>query len=353
MKIINILKDYYFFGNSLLDYAIFILVFLASFFILKFIKVYIIAKLTKLAKKTTNDFDDVIIISIANIKSSFYLVVSLYIAFSYINLLDFLQKIVYLLFVLVLVFEVVRFLEGIINYFVKKKMKSIDGEQDRETRSVMKIITLFLRITIWSLALLMVLSNLGINITSLIASLGIGGIAVALALQNILSDLFSSFSILVDKPFMVGDYVQVGNDDGIVQKIGLKTTRIKTLLGEELVISNKELTTSRIQNFKKLQRRRVVNTWGVTYDTAKEKMEKITDIAKKIISSVDAVTFERCHFSAFSGSSLDFEVVYYVESSEYGAYMDAKHEINMQVLEAFRKEKIEFAFPSQTVYLQK
>jgi small-conductance mechanosensitive channel len=200
---------------------------------------------------------------------------------------------------------------------------------------------------------MLVLSNLDINISSLVASLGIGGIAVALALQNVLGDMFSSFSIYADKPFRVGDFIVIGKDQGTVEKIGMKTTRIRTLQGEELVVSNKELTSTRVQNFKKMKRRRVLFQLGVVYGTKPEQLESISKIIKEIVDKIDGVDYDRCHFSTYGDFSLNFEVVFYVNSSDYADYMNKKEKANLAIYKRFAEEKIEFAYPTQTIFVNK
>jgi small-conductance mechanosensitive channel len=197
-----------------------------------------------------------------------------------------------------------------------------------------------------------VLSNAGVDITSLIAGLGIGGIAVALALQNVLSDLFSSFAIHFDKPFLVGDFIIVGDQMGVVEKIGIKTTRIRALQGEELVFANKELTDAHIQNFKKMRERRVVFSIGVLYETPQKHLQEISWLLRSIIEKQEQVRFDRAHFARFDASALTFEVVYYVLSDEYTTYMDIQQQINFAILEAFSARHISMAYPTQTVYLQ-
>ncbi|QQR83532.1 mechanosensitive ion channel family protein [Candidatus Peregrinibacteria bacterium] len=210
-----------------------------------------------------------------------------------------------------------------------------------------------LKFVLWSIAVLMILSNLGINVSALITGLGIGGIAVALAVQTLLSDLFSSFSIYFDKPFEVGDFVVIGEHSGTIKRIGLKTTRIQALGGEELVLSNHELTNTRIQNFKRMQRRRILFSVGVVYGTTTDQLKKIPEIIKDIIDTVALADFDRAHFKHFGDFSLVFEIVYFLNSKEYVDYMNTQQSINLALREAFEKEHIEMAFPTQTVYVQK
>jgi small-conductance mechanosensitive channel len=249
--------------------------------------------------------------------------------------------------IICITFELGSKIKIIIDYSANKYLKD---KKDKSPVNVIKKISVGL---IWVLGLLTLLSTLGINITSLIAGLGIGGVAVALALQNILSDLFSSFAIYFDKPFEVGDFIVVEDKMGTVEKIGIKTTRIKALQGEEIVISNNDLTNAKIHNYKKMELRRVSFKIGVVYSTSNDNLQKIKKIISDVIENVKEVKFDRVHFESFGDSSLDFEVVYYVESADYAVYMDKKEEINFKIFEAFSKNKIEFAFPSQSIYLEK
>jgi MscS family membrane protein len=179
------------------------------------------------------------------------------------------------------------------------------------------------------------------------------GVAIAFAFQNILEDLFSSFAIVFDKPFKIGDFIIVGDKLGVVEKIGIKTTRIKSLQGEEIVISNKELTSAQVRNFKKMETRRISFSFGVTYQTPTEKLKGIPKTVESIIEETDNVRFDRAHFNEFGDSALLFEVVYYVEGNDYNMYMDAQQQINLKIKESFEKDGIEMAYPTQTIFLQK
>jgi small-conductance mechanosensitive channel len=209
------------------------------------------------------------------------------------------------------------------------------------------------RIFIFSMAVLAVLDNVpGVDITTLITGMGIGGIAIALALQNILGDLFASLSISFDRPFAIGDFIIVDDYLGAVEHIGLKTTRIRSLGGEQLVFSNTDLLKSRIRNYKRMQQRRVPFTVGVTYQTPPSKLRKIPDIFKKQLEQFDDVHFDRAHFKAYGAYSLDFEFVYYVHTADYNRYMDIQQAINLGLYEEFEKEGIEFAYPTRTLFLE-
>jgi small-conductance mechanosensitive channel len=207
------------------------------------------------------------------------------------------------------------------------------------------------RVVLWSLVALLVLSSLKINITALVAGLGVGGVAVALALQNILGDLFASLSILIDKPFAVGHFIVVDDLAGTVEHVGIKSTRVRSLSGEEIVLSNGDLLKCRIHNYKKLLERRVLFSFGVTYDTPHEKLAALGAMMRTIIEAVAKTRFDRAHFKEFGDSSLNFEVVYFVLDPDYNCYMDIQQQINLAMVHRFAEEKIEFAFPTRTLYL--
>jgi len=206
---------------------------------------------------------------------------------------------------------------------------------------------------VWVIGIVFLIDNLGYDITTIVAGLGIGGIAIALAAQTILGDLFSYIVIFFDKPFRPGDFIVIDDKMGSVEYIGIKTTRIRTLGGEQLICSNTDLTNSRVHNFKRMQERRVVFSFGVEYDTSSEKLRKISGIVKEIITSKEDIRFDRAHFKSFGAYSLDFEVVYFVLSDDFNKYMDIQQDINLQLFELFEKEEIVFAFPTQTVLLQR
>jgi len=184
-----------------------------------------------------------------------------------------------------------------------------------------------------------------------LASLGIGGIAVALAMQNILGDLFASLSIAIDKPFVIGDFIVLGEEMGTVEQVGLKTTRIRSLGGEQIILSNNDLLQSRIRNYKRLQERRAVFAIGVTYDTPADKLERIPELIRQAIEAQADARFDRAHFKSFGASSLDFEAVFYVLKPDYNVFMNVQQAINLQLVRSFAGQGIEFAFPTQTLHL--
>jgi small-conductance mechanosensitive channel len=215
------------------------------------------------------------------------------------------------------------------------------------------ILKKIIQVIVYVSAILIILYVFQVNLTGAIVGLGVGGIAIAFALQNTLSDFFSAFSIFLDRPFEIGDFINVGEYNGTVKSIGVKSTRLKLLSGEELIISNKELTTASVRNFRKLEKRRIAFNIGVTYDTPTEKLKKIPQIITDIVKSAENAEFERVHFTEFGDCSLKFLVSYYVNSADYATYLETQQSINFAIKEAFEREGIEMAFPTSTVYLKK
>jgi small-conductance mechanosensitive channel len=225
-------------------------------------------------------------------------------------------------------------------------------EKDPARVTTLNVLSFIGKIILWSIVLLLVLDNLGVNITALVAGLGVGGIAVALAVQTVLGDLFASLSIVLDKPFVVRDFLIVGDLLGSVEYVGLKTTRLRSLSGEQLVFSNSDLLNSRIRNFGRMYERRVSFDLGVTYQTPREKIILIPKIIQEAVEAQDKTRFDRSHFKQYGDFALLFESVYYVQGPDYNLYMDIQQAINLQIHERFEQEGIEFAYPTQTLFVQ-
>ena len=222
---------------------------------------------------------------------------------------------------------------------------------DPGTVAAMDVLGFVLHAAVWTIVVLVALDNLGVDITAMVAGLGIGGIAVALAAQNVLGDLFASLSIVLDKPFVVGDFLDVDDYLGSVEHVGLKTTRLRSLSGEQLVFSNNDLLNSRIRNYGRMFERRVVFSLGVTYETSPEKLRAIPAIIREAVEARDKVRFDRAHFKKYGDFALVFEVVYYVLSADYTLCMDIQQSVNLRIYERFAEEGIEFAYPTQQLYL--
>ena len=226
-------------------------------------------------------------------------------------------------------------------------------DEDPASVTTLSVIAFVGRLIIWSLVVLLLLDNLGIDVTALIAGLGVGGIAVALAVQTILGDLFASLSIVLDKPFVVGDFLAVDDLLGSVEYVGLKTTRMRSLSGEQLVFSNSDLLNSRIRNFGRMYERRVVFEIGVTYQTPHDDLIRIPQILREAVESEQNTRFDRSHFKKYGDFALIFETVYYVVSSDYALFMDIQQAINLRIHARFEQQGIVFAYPTQTLFIEK
>jgi len=205
------------------------------------------------------------------------------------------------------------------------------------------------RLVLWTLVLLLVLDNMGVNVTALATSLGVGGIAVALAVQNILGDLFASLSIVIDKPFVIGDSIAVDSLSGTVEHIGLKTTRIRSSTGEQLIVANSDMLKARLRNYKRMQERCITFSFTVPFSTAADQLEKIPQLVREVIEGREAVRFDRAHFKDLGGNAFLFEVVYWVRQPDYRTYMDAQQAINLALVRAFAREGVQLSYPSQTL----
>lgn len=238
---------------------------------------------------------------------------------------------------------------GVIAWIEHKRRTTLT--RDRAVAGSLGIIAFVARAVIWSLVVLLTLDNLGIDITALVAGLGIGGIAVALAVQNVLGDLLASLSITLDRPFVIGDFLVIGDFMGNVEYIGIKTTRLRSLSGEQIVMSNADLLASRVRNFGRMAERRVVFTLGVTYETPRDKLMKLPPLIRRIVEEQPMARFDRSHFASYGDFSLNFETVFYVLSADYNQYMDVQQEIFFRIHQAFEALGVEFAYPARKLWL--
>lgn len=339
-----------FFGNSLGAYVSAVVVFVVFIIVFKLFQSAVLGALKRFAERTKTKLDDLFIHIIRSFRPPFYLFLAFYVALQFLSVSSFVGKATNIILLVWVVYQIMLAVQIVIDFVIRKKQLS---EKDASAKNMLDIGGNIVKWILWIFAVLFVLSNLGVEITSLIAGLGIGGVAIAFALQNILGDLFSSFAIYLDKPFQPGDFIVVGAHSGVVERIGIKTTRIRALQGEEIVISNRELTSVRVQNFKRLKERRVVFPFGVIYETSNEKVRKIPKLIEEIVGGVEGARFDRSHFQSFGDSALLFETVYFIESDDYTKYMDIQQAINLAVKESFEKEGIVMAYPTQTLYLAK
>jgi small-conductance mechanosensitive channel len=340
---------YEFLGNSLSDWTLALTIALAVTAALFMLKRTLVRRLSELAARTSTHFDDIAVAMIGSTRGLALLVIGLYAGSTVLEMSGQMQLFLSRLAIATALVQAAMWGDaGVRGWLARYRARSGADPAKATSTAALGFIA---RIVLWSVVVLMILDNLGFNITTLVASLGIGGIAVALAVQNILGDLFSSLSIVMDKPFVIGDTILVDGTLGTVEYVGLKTTRVRALGGEQVIFSNTDLLNSRIHNLRRMETRRVVFTIGVTYGTPGDLLRSIPELIGDIIRSQAQVRFDRAHFSKFNASSLDFEVVYIVDTADYAVHMDVQQEIFLRLYECFTERGIEFAFPTQTLHL--
>jgi small-conductance mechanosensitive channel len=336
------------FDNTVRDYALALFNLTTLVIVLMLLKSLFVRHLGKLAAKTTNDFDDFLVSLLAQVGAPVFIVTSLYFVSLSLHLGDQLRGVIRYALIIVLTIRFVFIFQEIVRYGIRKSYQRA-RPNDPTAEPLIKNLTNVVCWAIWAIGVVFVLDNLGINISTLVAGLGIGGIAVALAAQAVLGDLFSALSIFVDKPFEVGDFIIIDDLMGTVEYVGLKTTRIRSLSGEQIILSNSDLTKSRIKNYKRMELRRIAFKIGVVYQTSLVKVKEVPDLIREIFTKMKGVKLDRVHFASFGDFSLNYEIVYFVQSSDYNVYMDKQQEINFSIKELFEREQIEFAYPTQTV----
>ncbi|MCW5829809.1 MAG: mechanosensitive ion channel family protein [Deltaproteobacteria bacterium] len=334
------------------DYlAVTVPVWVVLFSVLEFARKMVGSRLKGLAQNTDTEWDDLVADLVLDTRHWFLLVFSAFVAIRTTAVPDRVGQIVTTAATLLMFLQVGLWGSMVIRHWVvAKSRRPLAGGTSATGFRVLGVIG---RIVLWSIVLLLTLDNLGINITALVAGLGVGGVAVALALQNILGDIFCSITILLDKPFEVGDFIVVGDVAGEVMQVGIKTTRIKSLQGQEVVMSNADLVGSRINNYRRMQERRAVFGVRVVYSTPADKLAEIPKVIQQIVESIPRTRFDRAHFKAFGNFSLDFEAVYYVLDRDMKIYLDIQEQINLALYRKFGEMGIDFAFPTQTLFVHR
>ena len=338
-------------GNTAERYLIAVGIFVGGIILIKIFKTIILHRLKKWAEKTETTLDDFLIKGIEKSIVPLLYYGAFYAGITSLTLNAQTRKIIEIVSLVLLTFFIVRFISSTLmftlTYFIKKQERG--EEKARQLRGMTVLINIF----VWVIGIVFLMDNLGFNISAVVAGLGIGGIAIALAAQAILGDLFSYFVIFFDRPFEVGDFINVGDKVGTVEYTGIKTTRVRALSGEQLVFANTDLTNSRIHNFKKMEKRRVVFKLGVVYQTLADTLAEIPNLVKEIIEKQPDTTFDRGHFATYGDFSLNFEFVYFVLSSDYVKFMDTQQRINLEIYKEFENRGIEFAYPTQTLFVNK
>lgn len=346
------LLAYTFLENSLQQWLVALAVALLVFFLLRLLIHVGISRLARLAKQTATIWDDAVTEALSQTRSLFVFIIALFAGSLLLVFPERVHSMINSVASVALIIQGGLWVNNVVLFWLNQESQR-RRKIDPATVTTISAIGFIGRMTLWVLVTLLLLDNLGVDVTALVAGLGVGGIAVALAVQNILGDLFASLSIVLDKPFAVGDFLIIDSHMGAVENVGLKTTRIRSLSGEQLVFSNADLLKSRIRNYGRMFERRVVFKIGVTYQTPRDKLKMIPVIIREAIEAQEKVRFDRAHFQAYGASSLDFEIVYYVLAPDYNLYMDIQQAINLHIHERFEQEGIEFAYPTQTIYVHR
>lgn len=338
-------------GNTAADLGAAIGVALAVAALLWAMHCFLISRLERVAARTATQADDWLLAVVRRTYKLSILIVALYAGSMVLELTPRYESIIRRIAVTAFLLQAAMWGDTGVRAW-RDRHRATDSAPDSAVSMLSTaILDFLLRLAVWLVVLLMILDNLGFNITTLVASLGIGGIAVALAVQNILGDLFASLSIVLDKPFVLGDFIIVDDILGTVEYIGLKTTRVRGLGGEQVVFSNGDLLKARIRNHQRMLTRRAAFIIRVTYQTSEEHLRAIPDLVRGIVTDQANVRFERAHFFALSESSLDFEVVYWIQSPDYFLFMNAQQAILLSLVRLFRERGIEFAHPIRKVRL--
>lgn len=324
---------------------------LVVYIALMLIKKLGISRLKPIAKKTDFYYDDLILSALEQSSHLFIIATAIYIGFHSLKWDPHYQIWANRTFVVILAMQCIKWIRYGVDTWANLTLGK--KKNDPGVKMTLGFVGMLLKCLLVILVVLFALNNLGVNVTTFIAGLGIGGVAIALATQRILGDLFASLSIVLDRPFLVGDAISLGEFSGTIERVGLKSTRIKSSSGEQIIISNSDLLASKIRNFKRMNERRVVFKLGVTYQTKREDLKKAPKLIEEIIKAKENVRFDRSHFMNYGSFSLDIETVYIVLKPDYNAYIDTHQEILLEIHEAFEKNNLEFAYPTQVVYLEK
>ncbi len=344
--------DWVYYGNTVKTWIIALAAAALVLVFLEVSKTIISRRLAAFAQRTETEIGDIAADLVGKTRFFFLLALSAYTGTQVLTLPEVAARAVSKFAVLAGLAQTALWGNGLFTHYLARYAKQRMVE-DNATATTMAALGFIGRIVLWTVIVLVALDNLGVEINSLIAGLGIGGIAVALAVQNVLGDLLASLSIILDKPFVVGDFIVVDSFRGTVEHVGLKTTRVRSIEGEQIIFSNADLLNSRIRNYKRMTERRVVFTLGVTYQTPYERLAAIPSLLQEIIESHQGVRFDRAHFSAYGPYALNFEVVYFVTDPDFKIHMDLHQSINLAVFQRFEREGIQFAYPTQMVFIHK
>lgn len=337
-----------YFNNSVQDYLIALGIILIGILIITIFKRLALIRFKKWSQSTDSKIDNIVIKGIERFGLPILTFLVIYWAINFLVLSEQVERVVEIATGIIVAFFAIRLISTTVQFTLHGYIRRQENGEEKVKQ--LGGIVLILNMIIWIIGLVFLFDNLGYNVTAIITGLGIGGIAIALAAQNILGDLFNYFVIFFDRPFEIGDFIILDDKLGTVEYIGIKTTRLKSLSGEQLILSNSDLTKSRLHNFKRMSRRRILFKLGVVYQTPAELLKEIPKLIRSIIEKHELATVDRSHFSAYADSSLTIETVYFVLSPDYAVFMDIHQQVLLDIFTSFQAKGIEFAYPTQTVY---
>lgn len=343
--------DVVFLGNTLALWAQALGVAAATLGALWLARRLLTRRLGALAARTANRVDDLFVLLVQRTRTFALVVVSGWPMLAMLDTASRVEDAFRIITVLVAGIQLAIWGNVLIAHVLEARVAQL-RKADPSSATTLNGLTILARGVMWVVLVLLALDNLGVNISALVAGLGIGGVAIALAAQSVLGDLFASLAIVLDKPFVVGDFIVVGDLMGTVEHVGVKTTRLRSLSGEQLVFANSDLLGSRIRNFKRMSERRILFTVGVTYQTPARKLVEIPRILQEAVMSQEGVRFDRAHFKSYDDSAMTFEIVYFVLDPDYNRFMDTQQRVNLEIYTRFEREQIEFAYPTRTVYVR-
>lgn len=314
------------------------------------VKAVVFGRLRALTSRTSTRVDDIFVQTLQHTRWFFYIGLGVYLGSQWLVIADTTENAIEIAAAIVLFLQVGVWLQNAVRLSVDAY--SAEHGDSPSTATMAAAIGFFARLIIWTLVLLAVLSNLGVEINAVLAGLGVGGIAAALALQNVLGDLFASLAIYFDRPFDIGDFVIVDGFQGNVVKIGMRSTRMRSIGGEQIVFANADLAKSRLRNYRRMEERRVVFGVGIEYNLPYERVEQASRLIREAIEEQVGVRFDRAHFKGYGDFALQYEAVYYVLSPDYAIYMDKQQAINLALYKKFEGAGIPFAFPTQTLHVK-
>jgi small-conductance mechanosensitive channel len=339
------------FHNSMRQWATALAVALAAFVALLLVRALLVGRFGAIAKRTTTEVDDILVELVARTRPYFLAAAALVFGSRFLVLPPTIDTYFSAGFALVLLVQCGLWGGAAVDLWIQRRAGMQTTRTDMASVTTIRALGIGVKVLLWIVVFITALDKFGVNVTTLVTGLGIGGVAIALAVQNVLGDLLAALSIILDKPFDVGDSIAVDQMQGTVERIGLKTTRVRSVSGEQIIISNSELLKSRIRNYKRQLDRRVVFTTDVTYDTPAEAIARIPGMIREVVSTQQPVRFDRSHFTQYTDSALRIETVYFVLDADYTRYLDIQQTINLELLRRFKAEKIDFAFPTRTVVL--